>query len=145
MLDRRTESAWWVLRIALGLGPLLVGLDKFFNVLVNWEMYISPLVHRLLPVSVTTFVYAVGVIEMAVGAAILTNWPRLGGYIAMLWLMAIAFNLVSMGRFYDIAARDLLIAAGAFSLARMSEAREAAGSTRLAEQEIPEVPRRRAA
>ncbi len=145
MLDRQTESAWWALKIALGLGPLLVGLDKFFNVLVNWEMYISPVAHRVLPVSATTFMYAVGVIEMAVGAAILTNWARVGGYAAMLWLVAIALNLVSMGRFYDIAARDLLIAAGAFSLARMSEARQSAGSATIPEPVEINAPRQRAA
>jgi hypothetical protein len=32
------ESAWWVLRVALGLGPLLAGADKFFNLLTDWSM-----------------------------------------------------------------------------------------------------------
>ncbi len=34
--DSRLDQAWWVLRIGLGLGPFLAGLDKYFNLLTNW-------------------------------------------------------------------------------------------------------------
>jgi uncharacterized protein HemX len=68
---------------------------------------------------------AVGVIEMAVGAAILTKWTRMGAYVACAWLLAIALNL-AIGGYYDIAVRDVVIAASAFSLARLAEATESA-------------------
>ena len=42
-LDSGLNSAWWALRIGLGLGPFLAGLDKFFNILTTWEMYLSPI------------------------------------------------------------------------------------------------------
>ena len=29
--ERRLESAWWALRIGLGVAPVAAGLDKFFN------------------------------------------------------------------------------------------------------------------
>jgi len=125
-MDRRLDSAWWALRIGLGLGPFLAGLDKFFNILANWEMYLSPLALRVVPVSGGTFMRAVGVVEMIVGLAILTRWTRLGAYVAMLWLVAIAVNLVSTGMFFDLAVRDVEIAIGAYALARLTEAREAA-------------------
>ena len=70
---------------------------------------------------------AVGVIEMIVGLAILTRWTRIGAYVAMAWLVAIAVNLVTTGMFFDLAVRDLEIAIGAFALARLTEVREAAG------------------
>lgn len=126
-MDRRLDSAWWALRLGLGLGPFLAGLDKFFDILANWEMYLSPLALKVLPVSAGTFMRAVGVIEMIVGLAILTRWTRLGAYVAMLWLIAIAINLVSTGMFFDLAVRDLEIAIGAYTLARLTEVREAAG------------------
>jgi uncharacterized membrane protein YphA (DoxX/SURF4 family) len=126
--ERHLDSAWWALRIGLGLGPFLAGLDKFFNLLANWEMYLSPAVTRLLPVSAPTFMKIVGVIEMIVGLAILTRWTRLGAYVAMAWLVAIALNLVTTGMFFDLAVRDLEIAIGAFALARLTEVREAAGA-----------------
>jgi uncharacterized membrane protein YphA (DoxX/SURF4 family) len=125
-MDQRLNSSWWALRIALGAVPFLAGLDKFFNLLTNWTMYLNPLVLRLVPVGPGTFMRAVGVIEMIVGIAILTRWTRLGAYIAAAWLVGIALNLITMGAFFDVAVRDLLIAVAAFSLARVTEVREGA-------------------
>jgi len=122
--DSRLDGAWWALRIGLGLGPFLAGLDKYFNLLTDWTMYTSPLVLKLLPFSGRTFMHIVGVIEMIVGLAILTKWTRLGSYVASAWLVAIAINLVSTGMFLDVAVRDLEIALAAFVLARMTEVRE---------------------
>ncbi len=124
--DGKLNSAWWVLRIGLGLGAFLAGLDKFFNLLTDWVMYLSPLAERLLPVSGTTFMHAVGVVEMIVGFAILARWTRIGSYIAMTWLVAIAANLISTGIFFDLAVRDLEMAIAAFTLARVTEVRECA-------------------
>jgi uncharacterized membrane protein YphA (DoxX/SURF4 family) len=126
-MDKRLDSAWWALRLGLGLGPFLAGLDKFFDILANWEMYLSPLALKVVPVSAATFMHVVGVVEMIVGLAILTRWTRLGAYVAMLWLVAIAINLVTTGMFFDLAVRDVEIAIGAYTLARLTEVREAAG------------------
>ena len=122
--DSRLDRAWWALRIGLGVGPFLAGLDKYFNLLTDWTMYTSPLVLKLLPFSGRTFMHIVGVIEMIVGLAILTKWTRLGSYVASAWLVAIAINLVSTGMFLDVAVRDLEMALAAFVLARMTEVRE---------------------
>jgi uncharacterized membrane protein YphA (DoxX/SURF4 family) len=121
--DSRLDQAWWVLRIGLGLGPFLAGLDKYFNLLTNWTGYISPLALKVLPISGQTFMHIVGVIEMMVGLAILTKWTRLGAYVASAWLVAIAINLVSTGMFFDVAVRDVEMALAAFVLARMTEVR----------------------
>ena len=121
--DSRMDQAWWALRIGLGVGPFLAGLDKYFNLLTNWTTYISPLVLKILPFSGQTFMHIVGVIEMIVGLAILTKWTRLGAYVASAWLLAIAINLLSMGMLFDVAVRDLEMALAAFVLARMTEVR----------------------
>ncbi len=123
-MDRRIETTWWVLRLALGLTAFLAGLDKFFNLLANWESYLSPLASRVLPISAVTFMHVVGVIEMAVAALILLGYSRLGGYIAAIWLVGIALNLVTTGHYFDIAARDVVMGLSAFSLARLTEYRE---------------------
>jgi hypothetical protein len=54
-MDHRLATAFWTLRIGLGLGAFLAGLDKFFNILTDWSMYLSPLATRVLPVSATVF------------------------------------------------------------------------------------------
>ncbi len=131
IMENKLNSAWWALRIGLGVGPFLAGLDKFFNLLTNWQMYLNPTVARLLPVSGYTFMHVVGVIEMIVGLAILTRWTRLGSYVAMLWLVLIALTLVSGGMFLDVAVRDLEMAIAAYTLARLTEVRQPATEPQL--------------
>jgi uncharacterized membrane protein YphA (DoxX/SURF4 family) len=121
--DSRLDQAWWVLRIGLGVGPFLAGLDKYFNLLTNWPPYINPLALKILPFSGQTFMHIVGVIEMVVGLAILTRWTRLGSYVASAWLLVIAISLVSAGMFLDVAVRDLEMALAAYVLARLTEVR----------------------
>jgi uncharacterized membrane protein YphA (DoxX/SURF4 family) len=122
-LDARLERAWWILRIGLGLAPFLAGLDKFFNLLANWPAYLSPLALRILPFSGQTFMHIVGVIEMTVGLLILTKWTRLGSYVAAIWLVAIALQLLTAGAHFDVAVRDVLIALASYSLALLTEVR----------------------
>ena len=127
ILDRRLDSARLALKLGLGLGPFLAGLDKFLNLLADWPHYVSPLAAAALPVSPQTFMYVVGIIEMAVGLAVLTRWTRIASYVAMAWLVCIAANLVAAGRF-DIAVRDLEMAIAAYTLARLTEVHEAVGA-----------------
>jgi len=87
-------------------------------------MYLSPIVTRILPMKDTTFMHAVGIIEIIAGIIVLSRWTRLGSYIVAAWLIAIAINLVATGMFYDLAVRDVEIAIGAFALAQLTAARE---------------------
>src|SRR5213594_628935 len=120
--ESRLHSAWWALRLSFGLVPFLAGLDKFFNILTDWTQYQSPILQQVLPVSTTAFMHVVGVIEMIVGIAILTRWTRVGSYVAMVWLVAISANLVTTGKYFDVAVRDLVMAVGAYTLASLTEA-----------------------
>jgi hypothetical protein len=124
-MDRQVASTWWSLKIALGAGPFLAGLDKFFNVLTNWTDYLNPVALQYVPVDADTFMRGMGIVEMIVGLAILTRWTRLGAYLAVCWLVGIAVSLVAMGKFYDIAVRDVLLAVAAFALAQLTAARQA--------------------
>jgi len=117
------ESLYRPLWLTYGLVPLLAGLDKFLNLLTDWTKYLSPSITGLLPVSAETFMQAVGIIEIAVGLMVLTRWTRLGAWIAAAWLVLIAVNLVTLGLF-DIAVRDLAMAVGAYTLARLAELRQ---------------------
>lgn len=127
-MNPRLNQAWWVLRIGLGLGPLLAGIDKYFNLLTNWEMYLNPLVPSLLHIQGVTFMRIVGVVEIVAGILVLTRHTRLASYIVMAWLIGIAVNLVSQGTFFDLAVRDIEISLGAFALAKLTEVREEARS-----------------
>lgn len=128
-MDPRIDRIFWTLRIAFGLTAFLAGLDKFFNLLTNWEQYASPLVLSIVPLSASALMKTAGVIEMIAGIAVLAGLTRLGGYVVAAWLALIAISLVTSGRFFDVAVRDLVLAVGAFTLARVTEIRAEAGAT----------------
>lgn len=123
-MDSRLNSLILSLRIAFGLTAFLAGLDKFLNLLTNWEQYVSPLALNILPLSAGALMRVAGVIEMIAGIAVLAGLTRLGGYVIAGWLTAIALSLVFSGRFFDVAVRDLVMALGAFTMARLSEVRQ---------------------
>jgi len=121
-MNDRLNSAWWALRLAFFVGPFVAGLDKFLHVLVDWDMYLSPMAQRVLGGMSHPFMLLVGVIEMLVGIMVITRWTRTGAYIASAWLVLIALNLLTTGRFFDIALRDVGLALSAFGLAKLTEA-----------------------
>jgi uncharacterized membrane protein YphA (DoxX/SURF4 family) len=120
----RLNHAWWTLRAGLGLCAIFAGLDKFFDLLTNWEMYLNPLIPGLLQITAPTFMHIAGVVEMAVGVLIFTRFTRYAAYIIMAWLLAISASLVTQGQFLDIAVRDIELSLGAFVLAKLTEVRQ---------------------
>jgi uncharacterized membrane protein YphA (DoxX/SURF4 family) len=127
VFDKRLNASWWALRIALGVVPILSGIDKYFNRLTDWGMYLSPYVTKMIPAP--AFMHVVGAVEIVAGVMVLSRWTKIGSYIVMLWLIGIAINLLTTGMFYDIAVRDLEIAVGAFVLSQLSTVRESYGQT----------------
>jgi uncharacterized membrane protein YphA (DoxX/SURF4 family) len=111
-----------MLRLGYGLVPIVAGADKFTNLLVDWDKYLSPQVEERLPIDGRSFMRLVGVIEIVAGVLVLRR-PRLGGALVSAWLAGIAGNLLSTGKHLDIAARDALLAVGAAALSSLSGAR----------------------
>lgn len=114
------SSVQQVLKYTYGIVPVVAGLDKFTNLLTDWKQYLSSFVAGMLPFSPSVFMSIVGVIEIVAGIIVLAR-PRIGGYIVMAWLILIALNLIISGQYYDVAVRDLVMAIGAYSLARLSK------------------------
>ena len=98
-------------------------------------MYLSPIARNMLGNLSHPFMLLAGVIEMIVGLMIITRWTRIGGYIASLWLLLIAINLVTTGQYFDIALRDIGLALSAFGLAKLTEAM-AVRSTRAERERV---------
>jgi uncharacterized membrane protein YphA (DoxX/SURF4 family) len=118
-LNHRLHTVYTTLRLTFGLVPIIAGLDKFTNLLADWSDYLNPAIAKILPVSATTFMMIVGIIEIIAGIIVLAK-PAVGGYIVMAWLICIALNLITSGRYFDVAVRDLVMAVGAYSLARLA-------------------------
>jgi hypothetical protein len=117
----RARQAFRILHVGFVVAPIMAGLDKFFEVLVDWDRYLAPAVTDVLPVSGHSLMLAVGVIEIAAGVLVALR-PRIGGYVVAVWLWAIIVNLLVAGDHYDIALRDFALSLGALALARLAEA-----------------------
>jgi hypothetical protein len=117
----RARQAFRILHAGFVVAPILAGLDKFFEVLVDWDRYLAPVVTDVLPVSGHSLMLAVGVVEIAAGVLVAFR-PRIGGYVVAVWLWAIIVNLLVAGDHFDIALRDFGLSLGALALARLAEA-----------------------
>jgi uncharacterized membrane protein YphA (DoxX/SURF4 family) len=116
--DARVQ-AYALLRSAFTVAPIAMGLDKFFNVLVQWPTYLAPWIDDVVPGSGQDFMYVVGAVEILAGVIVALK-PRYGAYVVAAWLGAIIINLLTYSGYYDIALRDFGLMLGALSLGRMA-------------------------
>jgi DoxX len=112
-------QAFVLLRIAFTVAPILFGLDKFFNVLVNWEKYLAGWINDIIPGSASTAMHMVGGIEIAAGLLVALK-PRYGAYVVAAWLAGIIVDLLTYSGYYDIALRDFGLMLGALTLGRLA-------------------------
>jgi len=112
-------QAFAVMRLAFTIAPIAFGLDKFFNVMVDWPKYLAPWINDIAPGSGQQFMYVVGAIEILAGVLVALK-PRYGAYVVAAWLGGIALNLLTFSGFYDIALRDFGLMLGALALGRLA-------------------------
>ena len=128
---RRDDLAFQLLRTVFTVAPIAFGLDKFANLLTDWESYLAPWVNDLVPGTAHTAMLIVGVVEIVAGLAVAFR-PQFGGLLVAAWLAGIIVNLVTMGEYYDVALRDfgLLVAALALALLASGRTGSRRGATR---------------
>ncbi|KAB1140204.1 DoxX family protein [Streptomyces luteolifulvus] len=112
-------QAFLILRTGFAVAPILFGLDKFANLLVDWPAYLAPWINDIVPGSAQTAMYVVGVIEIVAGVAVALA-PRFGAWLVAGWLAGIIINLLTIPDYYDIALRDFGLLLGAVALARLA-------------------------
>ncbi|MEU0884626.1 DoxX family membrane protein [Lentzea sp. NPDC005914] len=117
-----STQAFVLLRTVFTVAPILFGLDKFFNLLVDWPVYLAPWIDSIVPGSPQTALYIVGVVEIVAGVLVALR-PMWGGLVVAAWLLGIIVNLVTGPGYYDIALRDFGLLVGALALSRLAAAR----------------------
>ena len=118
-VSRPAFQAYQILHVGLTVAPIVAGLDKFFNLLVNWEQYLPPFVTNLVGGNGHYLMLVVGVIEIIVGLGVSFK-PKIFAYVVSAWLLIIIANLLMLPGYYDIALRDFGLALAALALARLS-------------------------
>ena len=114
-------QAFAILRTGFVVAPILFGLDKFLNWLVDWPIYLAPEINDLIPGNAHQAMLIVGVVEIVAGVVVALR-PRFGGYLVAAWLAGIIVNLLLQADFYDIALCDFGLLLGALALARLATA-----------------------
>jgi uncharacterized membrane protein YphA (DoxX/SURF4 family) len=112
-------QAFALLRLAFTVAPIAFGLDKFFNVMVDWPIYLASWINDIAPGSGQDFMYFVGAIEILAGVIVALK-PRYGAYVVAAWLAGIVTNLLTHSGYYDIALRDFGLMLAALTLARLA-------------------------
>ena len=118
-METQIKQLQTLLKFTYGLVPIVAGADKFTNILTNWEQYLSTGIKQMLPFGANTFMMIVGVIEIVAGIIVLAK-PVIGAWIVSVWLVLIALTLIFGGHYFDVAVRDIVMAIGAFVLAKLS-------------------------
>ncbi|MCA1707247.1 MAG: hypothetical protein LC808_29870 [Actinobacteria bacterium] len=112
-------QAFLLLRTVFTVAPILFGLDKFANLLVDWPVYLAPWINDIVPGTAQQAMYGVGVIEVVAGMAVAVA-PRFGAWLVAAWLAGIIVNLLTFPGYFDIALRDFGLLVGAVALARLA-------------------------
>jgi uncharacterized membrane protein YphA (DoxX/SURF4 family) len=112
-------QAFLLMRVLFTVAPIVFGIDKFSNVLVDWEQYLAPWINDIIPGSASTAMHLVGVVEIAAGIVVALK-PRYGAYVVAAWLAGIIIDLLTLSGYYDVALRDFGLMLGALSLARLA-------------------------
>jgi uncharacterized membrane protein YphA (DoxX/SURF4 family) len=112
-------QAFALMRLAFTVAPIAFGLDKFFNLMVDWPIYLAPWINDIAPGSGQEFMYFVGAIEILAGVIVALK-PRYGAYVVAAWLAGIVINLLTHSGYYDIALRDFGLMLAALTLARLA-------------------------
>ncbi len=111
-------QAYRILQFGFVVAPVVAGLDKFFNVLADWQQYLAPFLADT--VGAATFMSIVGGVEIAAGIGVALK-PKIFAYVVAAWLFGIIINLLLIPGYFDVALRDLGLALGALALGRLSQ------------------------
>jgi hypothetical protein len=123
-IESKVMQVTWLLKLSYGIAVIIAGFDKmpFLNKITSWQLYISPTLIELLPISAPSILMISGIAEIIVGALIIIK-PRIGASIAIAWLALIIINLLSMNMYFDIAIRDALLIVALLALVLLDTAK----------------------
>ena len=113
------HDAFLLLRTVFTVAPILFGLDKFAQVMTDWDKYLAPWINDLVPGDAHAAMLVVGVIEVVAGVLVAIA-PRWGAYVVALWLAGIILDLLTLGGYGDVALRDFGLLVAALALGRLA-------------------------
>jgi hypothetical protein len=123
------HDAFLLLRTVFTVAPILFGLDKFAQVMTDWDKYLAPWINDIVPGDAHDAMMIVGVIEIVAGILVAVA-PRIGGYVVAQWLVGIIVDLLTLGGYGDVALRDFGLFVAAVALARLAASHGSSSTAR---------------
>jgi NAD(P)-dependent dehydrogenase (short-subunit alcohol dehydrogenase family) len=79
-LSNPAYQGFMLLRTTFVVAPILFGVDKYFNFMVDWPKYLAPWIDDIVPGTAQQFMYVVGAVEILAGILVLAfpRWGSLG-------------------------------------------------------------------
>jgi hypothetical protein len=118
--SRPSYQAYQILHLGFTVAPILMGVDKFLGLLVNWDQYLPAFAKNILGSYGHEFMYLVGVIEIVAGIGVFLK-PKIFSYVVAAWLGLIIVNLLMIPGYFDVALRDFGLLLAALALGRLSQ------------------------
>ena len=118
--SRPSYQAYQILHLGFTVAPILMGLDKFLGLLVNWDQYLPAFANNMLGGYGHGFMYVVGVIEIVAGIGVFLK-PKIFAYVVAAWLGLIIVILLMIPGYFDVALRDFGLLLAAIALGRLSQ------------------------
>lgn len=116
------DDAFLLLRTVFTIAPILFGIDKFAQVLCDWDFYLAPWINDIVPGDAHDAMMIIGVVEILAGLIVAIR-PQIGAYVVAAWLAGIILDLLTLGDYYDVALRDFGLLVGALALGRLAAGR----------------------
>lgn len=109
LIKRQLDTIIVLLNTTFALLFILVGVDKFFNIITQWQQFINPMLLHVMPLSASRFLHIFGFIQIIIGIAFLSRWHMQAMYAGLLMLIVILINLVFMRQTAIVLVHDLFM------------------------------------
>lgn len=117
----RLEKARWLLLITYSVLFIVVGVDKFFNILVDWQSFISDSVQKFFPYGASVLIRLFAVIQIGAGLSLLYFQSRYAIYCILMLLIAIFFNVWAISGFSVVIVHDVFMIIHCVVLVRLND------------------------
>lgn len=121
---RKLSATWWMLRLTYALLFICVGVDKFFNAMVEWHSFLTPYLSHYFSVADSFILHGFALIQMSIGFLLLTKWYRAATYAGLVTLIIIFFNLLTLNSCLVVLTHDVLMIQGMITFLVLTQIRD---------------------
>lgn len=117
--SKKLYWTWWILRISYGLLFILVGTDKFFNALTQWQQFIGTATGYM-PMPPVFILKVLALLQIIAGILLFTPWLLAGIYLMFGLLGIIFLSLITASSGIVVIAHDIFMIINVYVLLQLT-------------------------